>query len=47
MIALSSLVLAVSLGALPADPPTTIQIRETVQRTIPFIEETAVFWGTT
>ncbi|MDF1742412.1 MAG: terpene cyclase/mutase family protein [Gimesia sp.] len=47
MIALSSLVLAVSLGALPADSPTTIQIRQTVQRSIPYIEEQGQWWITT
>ncbi|WP_298868569.1 prenyltransferase/squalene oxidase repeat-containing protein [uncultured Gimesia sp.] len=46
MIALSSLVLAVSMGALPADPPTTLQIRETVQRSIPYIEEQGQWWIT-
>ncbi len=46
MIALSSLVLAVSLGALPEEAPTTSQIRETVQRSIPFIEEKGQWWIT-
>lgn len=44
MFALSSLLLTLSIGALPDAQPTTVQIRETVQRSIPFIEEKGLWW---
>ena len=44
MFALSSLLLTLSLGALPETQPTTAQVRETVQRSIPFIEEKGLWW---
>ncbi|WP_197995838.1 prenyltransferase/squalene oxidase repeat-containing protein [Gimesia algae] len=44
MFAFSSLLLTLSIGALPDAQPTTVQIRETVQRSIPFIEEKGLWW---
>ncbi|MCA9006642.1 MAG: terpene cyclase/mutase family protein [Planctomycetaceae bacterium] len=44
MFALSSLLLTLSIGALPDAQPTTVQIRETVQRGIPYIEEKGLWW---
>ena len=44
MFALSSLLLALPLGTLPEDNPTTIQVRETIQRSIPYIEEKGLWW---
>tara|TARA_R100001132_G_C3269169_1_gene91452 strand:- start:256 stop:1230 length:975 start_codon:yes stop_codon:yes gene_type:complete len=44
MFALSSLLLTLSFGALPDVSPTTVQVRETVQRSIPFIEEKGLWW---
>lgn len=43
-IVLSSLLLALLPGALPEEKPTDIQIRETIQRSIPYIEEKGVWW---
>lgn len=44
MLAFSSILLMVSVGALPEDQVTTTQVRETVQRSIPFIEEKGLWW---
>ncbi|WP_417385014.1 prenyltransferase/squalene oxidase repeat-containing protein [Gimesia sp.] len=44
MFALSSLLLTLSISALPDAQPTTVQIRETVQRGIPYIEEKGLWW---
>tara|TARA_R110002049_G_scaffold235722_1_gene408973 strand:- start:315 stop:1289 length:975 start_codon:yes stop_codon:yes gene_type:complete len=44
MFALSSLLLTLSIGVLPDAQPTTVQIRETVQRGIPYIEEKGLWW---
>lgn len=44
MFAFSSLLLTLSIGALPNVSPTTVEIRETVQRSIPFIEEKGLWW---
>lgn len=44
MFALSSLLLALPLSTLPEDKPTTIQVRETIQRSIPYIEEKGLWW---
>ncbi|QDV49118.1 prenyltransferase/squalene oxidase repeat-containing protein [Gimesia fumaroli] len=44
MLAFSSLLLMVSAGALPEDQVTTTQVRETVQRSIPYIEEKGLWW---
>jgi len=44
MLSLSSLLLFVTIGALPEEQPTVIQIRETVQRSIPYIEKQGLWW---
>lgn len=44
MFAFSSLLLTLSIGALPEAQPTPAQVRETVQRSIPFIEEKGLWW---
>lgn len=44
MFAFSSILLTLSIGALPDAQPTTVQIRETVQRGIPYIEEKGLWW---
>ncbi|MCA9020445.1 MAG: hypothetical protein KDA74_09905, partial [Planctomycetaceae bacterium] len=44
MIAFSSLLLILSVGASPENQVTTTQIRETVQRSIPYIEEKGTWW---
>lgn len=44
MLAFSSLLLMLSLGAPAEDQVTTAQVRETVQRSIPYIEEKGLWW---
>jgi len=44
MFAIGSILLTVSMAALPAEQPTTIQVRETIQRSIPYIEEKGLWW---
>lgn len=44
MLSLGSVLLFATIGALPEAQPTTIQIRETVQRSIPYIEKQGLWW---
>lgn len=44
MFAIGSLLLTVSMAALPEDQVTTPQVRETIQRSIPYIEEKGLWW---
>jgi len=44
MFTFSVILLAVSMSAVSTDKPTTIQIRETVQRSIPYIEKEGDWW---
>lgn len=44
MLSFGSVLLFATIGALPESQPTTIQIREAVQRSIPYIEKQGLWW---
>ena len=44
MFAFGSILLTLSMAALPGDQVTTPQVRETIQRSVPYIEEQGLWW---